>query len=105
MDLSPAQDGSYVKPLTITLDPAKSPAEAPGTFTGTVYGGSPFDNGVIDASQAPAVFSFTSDMDAQMGGPYFWVGRLNADGTLGGAVRSLNRGFNMHWSAHRSMNP
>ncbi len=100
MDLSPAQDRSYLKDLTIVPDEPQATAR---TFTGTVYGGSPFDNGLLDATRHHScAFAFVSDEKGEMGGPYYWVGTYAlATDRLNGRVRSLTRTFEMDWSATR----
>jgi hypothetical protein len=100
MDLSPAQDKSYMKDLVITADEPRATAM---TFTGSVYGGSAFDNGLVHTStRGDCAFAFVSDEKGQMGGPYYWVGTWDviSDG-MHGRVRSLTRSFEMTWSATR----
>lgn len=100
MDLSPAQDKSYLKDLVIVADEPRATAM---TFTGSVYGGSAFDNGLVHVSKrGDCAFGFVSDEKGQMGGPYYWVGTWDTrlDG-MHGRVRSLTRSFEMEWSATR----
>lgn len=100
MDLSPAQDRSYEKALVIV--PAPATEKRPHSFTGTVYGGSAYDNGLVFADRGVLAFSMVSDEAGQMGGPYYWLGTLQADGTLRGRVQSLSRAFELDWSARRT---
>jgi len=100
MDLSPAQDRSYIKEMVVVLTPGAGNS-APTTFTGSVYGGSPFDNGTVAWSGDRLIFSFVSDEAGQMGGPYYWLGSEAADHALAGRVRSLTRNFDLGWSARR----
>ena len=100
MDLSPAQDKSYMKDLVIAAD---EPRVTAMTFTGSVYGGSAFDNGLLHVSKrGECAFGFVSDEKGQMGGPYYWVGTWDATADdMHGRVRSLTRSFEMTWSATR----
>ena len=100
MDLSPKQDRSYEKILVIV--PAPATEKRPHSFTGTVYGGSAYDNGLVFADRGVLAFSMVSDEAGQMGGPYYWLGTLQADGTLRGRVQSLSRAFELDWSARRA---
>ena len=100
MDLSPKQERSYEKALVII--PAPATEKRPHSFTGTVYGGSAYDNGLVFAERGVLAFSMVSDEAGQMGGPYYWLGTLQADGTLRGRVQSLSRAFELDWSARRS---
>jgi hypothetical protein len=100
MDLSPAQDRSYEKALVII--PAPTAENRPHSFTGTVYGGSAYDNGLVFADLGVLAFSMVSDEAGQMGGPYYWLGTLQTDGTLRGRVQSLSRAFELDWSARRA---
>ncbi|MBU6412613.1 MAG: hypothetical protein KGS45_04005 [Planctomycetes bacterium] len=109
MDLSPDQDGSYLKSLVIFPDEA-APGKAMTTFTGAVYGGSPFDNGQVLQIDGGVAFAFVSDEKGEMGGPYYWLGQKvtrppSSSGAevLTGRVRSLSRKFEMAWSARRSV--
>lgn len=102
MDLSPAQDGSYVQALEIVLDPAKQPGASPTSFTGSVYGGNRFDNGQLFAGGRDLAFAFVSDERGESGGPYYFLGVLAPDARLRGTVRSLTRGFQLGWSATRA---
>lgn len=100
MDLSPKQDRSYEKAFVIV--PAPATEKRPHSFTGTVYGGSAYDNGLVFAERGVLAFSMVSDEAGQMGGPYYWLGTLQTDGTLRGRVQSLSRAFELDWSARRS---
>lgn len=107
MDLSPAQDGSYTKSLVIVPD-ADAPGRPATTFTGTVYDGSPFENGLTFNIDNGVVFAFVSDEKGDMGGPYYWLGQKvtrpansSVSEALTGRVRSLARNFEMGWSASR----
>ncbi len=108
MDLSPGQNGSYLKELVIVPDVDRGPGASVHTFTGTVYGGSPFDNGQCVCTDAGIVLAFVSDEKGEMGGPYYWLGWLDLKATrpassmLTGRVRSLSRNFEMQWSATRT---
>ena len=100
MDLSPAQDRSYLKDLQIV--PVASDGTAPTlAFTGTVYGGSTFDNGLVTSSGERTIFAFVSDEAGQQGGPYYWLGSRTSPVTLAGRVQSLTRSFQLNWSARR----
>lgn len=100
MDLSPAQDRSYLKDLVITPS-TTSNGTAPLAFTGSVYGGSEFDNGIVAKSGDRVIFSCVSDEAGQLGGPYYWLGSQNSPTTLTGRVQSLTRRFQLDWSARR----
>lgn len=113
MDLSPAQDGSYIKDMVIVADAGKD-GISPHTFTGTVYGGSPFDNGQCINTPSGNAFAFVSDEKGELGGPYYWLGQRRPDQkdtrpagspseeVLTGRVRSLSRNLDMQWRATRS---
>lgn len=114
MDLSPAQDGSYLKAFVIIPDAAAAGKDAPHTFTGTVYDGSPFDNGQCVNIPGGVAFAFVSDEQGQLGGPYYWLGVVEragqkntrpgsplAEEVLTGRVRSLSRNLDMPWRAIR----
>jgi hypothetical protein len=114
MDLSPDQDGSYIKDLVIVADVGKN-GSTPHAFTGTVYGGSPFDNGQCVSTPSGDVFAFVSDERGELGGPYYWLGQVRHDQkvtgpadssssveVLTGRVRSLSRNLDMPWRATRS---
>ena len=112
MDLSTKQDQSYLKELVITPDEARD-GESVSTFTGSVYGGSPFDNGLSfiaanstdhSANSSTLIISFVSDEKGEMGGPYYWLGVMQGD-ALTGRVRSLTRSFELDWSARRERAP
>jgi len=72
------------------------------SFTGSVYDGSAFDNGLVFIDRGILTFSMVSDESKQLGGPYYWLGTLQADGTLRGRVQTLSRGFELAWSARRA---
>lgn len=91
MDLSPAQDGSYIKDLVIMPDAGRYPM----TFTGTVYSGSAFDNGLLCTTPHATCLSMVSDEKGEMGGPYYWIGVDDGRGGLRGRVRSLTRSMEM----------
>lgn len=103
MDLSPAQDGSYIKEMVIT--PAADGAKRSHGFTGSVYDGSTFDNGlwwvIPDARGQTITFCMVSDTSGESGGPYYWLGATMPDGTLRGRVQSLARNFELNWKATR----
>ncbi len=99
MDLSPQQNGSYLKDLVV--EPTPGPHGRGQTFTGTVYGGSTFDNGQSFVAGGRLVFSFVSDEARQLGGPYYWLGALEPDGALRGRVQSLSRKLEMRWEARK----
>lgn len=103
MDLSPAQDGSYIKEMVIT--PAPSGAKRSHGFTGSVYDGSTFDNGlwwvIPDERGQTIAFCMVSDTSGESGGPYYWLGATMPDGTLRGRVQSLARNFELNWKATR----
>jgi hypothetical protein len=99
MDLSPQQDGSYIKSLIITPNISKADSD---TFTGTTYGSAPYDNGLALRSTGSLTFSFVSDETGQMGGPYYWLGTASSSGTeLSGKVQCLSRNLLMPWRASR----
>lgn len=111
MDLSPRQDRSYTKELVINPDVGGPGVTSEFTFTGSVYGGSPFDNGQCFRTESGIAISFVSDEKGEMGGPYYWLGWLGQKATrpasegLTGRVRSLSRNFQMQWSATRTVSP
>lgn len=100
MDLSPAQDRSYLKDFIVTPTPTAD-GTAPRAFTGSVYGGSEFDNGIVATSGGGVIFSCVSDEAGQLGGPYYWLGSQTSPTTLAGRVQSLSRKFQLDWSARR----
>lgn len=107
MDLSPVQDRSYLKEFFVVPD-ADKPGKVTRTFIGTVYGGSPFDNGQVMSIDTGVAFAFVSDEKGEQGGPYYWIGQkvtrpgnLSVQEVLTGRVRSLTRNFELAWSATR----
>ncbi len=100
MDLSPRQDGTYIKDLVIVATPPADGTPAK-TFTGTVYDGFLFENGLVWSAGGKITFAFVSDEGGEQGGPYYWVGTLESDDLLTGRVQSLKRGLLIDWSARR----
>ncbi len=101
MDLSPAQDKSYLKDFVVI--PSNDPAGI--TFTGTVYGGSTYDNGLAFTRDNLLCFSMVSDEEGKLGGPYYWLGTAATPELLTGRVRSISRSLQMSWSARRAGQP
>lgn len=100
MDLSPKQDGTYTKDLVIVPTPLADGAPAK-TFTGTVYDGFLFENGLVSSAGGQTIFAFVSDEGGEQGGPYYWVGTQESEDLLTGRVQSVNRGLLIDWSARR----
>lgn len=94
VDLSPNQDGSDVRSVTMAMDPSNQYNVTASTFSGNAYGSS-FSNGQVMNHEGKTVFSFATN---DQSGTSHWLGGMTSDGGMQGTVRSPD-GNITRWSA------